>query len=114
MGVYAYTQAADFTILLFGYTFNNDPVQVIDLANNEAIPDEIISALTNSTVIKTAFNANFERTCLAQYLNIPMPPPQQWYCSQAHALTLGLPTSLEKVAKVLNLSTQKMQEGGRR
>jgi DNA polymerase len=52
-GVYAYTQAADFTILLFGYTFNNDPVQVIDLANNEAIPDEIISALTNSTVIKT-------------------------------------------------------------
>lgn len=109
-GVYAYTQAADFTILLFGYTFNNDPVQVIDLANNEAIPDEIISALTDPTIIKTAFNANFERTCLAQYLNIPM-PPQQWYCSQAHALTLGLPTSLEKVAKVLNLSTQKMQEG---
>ena len=109
-GVYAYTQAEDFTILLLGYAFNGEPVQVVDLANNEVIPDEILRALTDPAVIKAAFNANFERTCLAQYLDMPM-PPKQWCCSQAHALTLGLPASLEKVAKVLNLPSQKMQEG---
>lgn len=109
-GVYAYTQAEDFEILLFGYAFNNDPVEVIDLASGEQIPDEVTNAITDPAVIKTAFNANFERTCLAKYLNKPM-PPEEWRCSQAHALTLGLPLNLAGVAKCLGLADQKMSEG---
>lgn len=109
-GVYAYTQAKDFEVLLLAYAFDDGPVKVIDLASGERLPPELLKALTAPTVIKTAFNANFERTCLARYLNTPM-PPDQWRCSQAHALTLGLPASLEGVAKCLKLPQQKMQEG---
>jgi DNA polymerase len=109
-GVYAYTQAEDFEILLFGYAFNDDPVKVIDLASGEQIPDEVINALTDPSKIKTAFNANFERTCLAKHFNTPM-PPEEWRCSQAHALTLGLPLNLAGVAKCLGLADQKMSEG---
>ncbi len=109
-GVYAYTGAPDFEILLVAYAFDDAPVRVIDLARGEEFPDELQSALTSEGVTKTAFNANFERTCLARHLNAPM-PPEQWRCSQAHALTLGLPASLEGVARCLKLSQQKMQEG---
>jgi DNA polymerase len=109
-GVYAYTNSADFEILLLAYAFDDDPVEIIDLASGEQIPNEVLKALTDLNTIKTAFNANFERTCLARYLNTPM-PPEEWRCSQAHALTLGLPASLEGVAKCLKLSQKKMQEG---
>ena len=74
------------------------------------MPDEVVDALTDSKIIKTAFNAQFERTCLAKHLKTPM-PPEQWRCSMAHALTLGLPTSLAGVAKCLKLTNQKMKEG---
>jgi DNA polymerase len=83
---------------------------IIDLASGEQVPDEVREALTSPDVVKIAFNANFERTCLARHFNIPM-PPEQWHCSQAHALTLGLPASLEGVANCLKLPQQKMQEG---
>ena len=109
-GVYAYTESDDFEILLFGYAFDDEEVQLIDLASGDKIPEEVILAITDSAVIKTAFNANFERICLAKYLNEPM-PPEQWECSHAHSLTLGLPGSLENVAKCLNLETKKMEEG---
>ncbi|WP_069648963.1 DNA polymerase [Caloranaerobacter ferrireducens] len=109
-GVYKYTESPDFEILLFSYAFDDEEVTVIDLAQGEKVPDEVMMALTDSAIIKTAFNANFERTCLAKYFNIPM-PPNQWRCSAVHALTLGLPGSLEGVAKCLNLSQQKMKEG---
>ena len=109
-GVYAYTQAKDFEILLLAYAFDDEPVEVIDLASGEEIPDKAINALTNPNIIKSAFNANFERTCLAKHLNKPM-PQEQWRCSQAHSLTLGLPASLKEVARCLKLSQQKMDEG---
>lgn len=109
-GVYRYTESEDFEILLFGYAFDDEPARVIDLASGEELPDDIQTALTDPTVIKTAFNANFERTCLAKHLNKPM-PPEEWRCSAVHALTLGFPGSLEDVASCLNLSQQKMKEG---
>jgi DNA polymerase len=109
-GVYAYCDSEDFEILLFAYAFNDEEVQIIDLAQGEKIPENVINALTDSTVIKTAYNANFERTCLAKYLKKPM-PPKEWRCSQVHALTLGLPGSLDGVAKCLKLPEQKMKEG---
>jgi DNA polymerase len=109
-GVYAYTEAEDFEILLFAYCFDDEEIQIVDLASGEKLPDEVVDALTDSKIIKTAFNAQFERTCLAKHLKTPM-PPEQWRCSMAHALTLGLPTSLAGVAKCLKLTNQKMKEG---
>ncbi|NMB34832.1 MAG: hypothetical protein GX989_00940, partial [Firmicutes bacterium] len=109
-GVFRYTQAEDFEILLFGYAFDDNEVQVIDLARGEDIPKEIMEALTDPNILKHAFNAAFERTCLAKHFGTPM-PPEQWRCSQAHALTLGLPSSLKNVAEVLKLENQKMDEG---
>ena len=109
-GVYAYTAAEDFEVLLFAYAFDDEPVQIVDLASGESIPELVVAALTDSTVVKTAFNANFERTCLARHFGREM-PPEQWRCSQAHALTLGLPPHLDGVAKCLKLPDQKMKEG---
>ena len=109
-GVYAYTEAEDFEILLFAYAYDEEEVKLIDLASGEKLPQSIIEDLSSLEVIKTAFNASFERTCLAKYLNKPM-PPEQWRCSAVKALELGLPTSLEGVAKCLKLSEQKMVEG---
>ncbi|WP_195509888.1 DNA polymerase [Clostridium tyrobutyricum] len=109
-GVYAYTESEDFEILLFAYAYDDNPVEIIDLACGEKLPQAVIEDLINPNIIKTAFNANFERTCLSKYLNKPM-PPKEWRCSAVHALTLGLPTSLDKVAKCMNLEQQKMSEG---
>ncbi len=91
-GVYRYAEAGDFEILLFGYAFDDEPAQVIDLASGAKLPGEILSALSDPRVIKTVFNANFERTCLEKYLNLPI-PSAEWHCSMAHALYLGLPAS---------------------
>lgn len=109
-GVYAYCDSDDFEILLFGYAFDDDEVQVIDLACGEKIPEEVEKAITDPLVIKTAYNANFERTCLTKYFNKEM-PPDQWKCSSVHALMLGLPGNLGSVAKCLKLKEQKMKEG---
>ncbi len=109
-GVYAYAEAKDFDIVLFAYAFDDESVEIIDLASGQMLPQNIIDALLNPEIIKTAFNANFERTCLGKYLNKPM-PPEQWRCSAAHALALGLPGNLAGVAKCLNLPQQKMSEG---
>lgn len=109
-GVYAYCESADFEILLFAYAVDDEEVQIIDLASGEEIPTDILKAMSDSTVIKTAYNANFERTCLAKYFHQPM-PPEQWRCSSVHALMLGLPGYLDGVAKCLRLQEQKMKEG---
>lgn len=109
-GVFAYTEASDFEILLFAYCFDGEEIEIVDLASGEEIPEEVIEALIDPEITKTAFNAQFERTCLAKYLKMEM-LPNQWRCSMAHALTLGLPTSLAGVAKVLKLKEQKMKEG---
>ncbi len=109
-GVYAYSASPDFEILLFGYAFDDDPVKVIDLAGGEKLPAEVLKALNSPSIIKSAYNANFERTCLAAYLKRPM-PPEQWQCSSVHALTLGLPGHLDGVAKALKMKQQKDSTG---
>lgn len=113
-GVYRYCQSPDFEVLLFGYSADGDPVKVIDIANGEAIPDEIICALVDDKVIKWAFNAQFERICLSRYLGGAVGTymdPASWRCTMVWAATLGLPLSLEGVGAVLGLEKQKLKEG---
>ncbi|CAM4183136.1 DNA polymerase [Paenibacillus alkaliterrae] len=109
-GVYKYVDSPDFEILLFGYTFDDDPVHVVDLLDFETLPDNVYDALTDPAVTKTAFNANFERTCIAKWFHMPM-EPEQWRCTAVHALYLGLPNYLDGVAKVLGLEAQKDTAG---
>lgn len=113
-GVYRYVEAPDFEILLFGYSVDGGSVQIIDLACGEKIPGEVITALTDETVTKWAFNANFERICLSRFLGLPTGEyinPVSWRCSMVWAATMGLPLSLEGVGSVLNLDKQKLTEG---
>ncbi len=108
-GVYAYVNAPDFTILLFSYAFDDGDVKIIDFTAGEYIPEEVKEALTDKT-IKTAFNAAFERVCLNKYFGINM-TAEYWRCTMVQALELGLPGSLEEVAKVLKLEEQKDTRG---
>ena len=109
-GVYRYTQAKDFEVLLFGYSVDRAEPQVVDLASGETIPEEILTALSDPAVTKWAFNALFERTCLSRYLGVYL-SPVGWCCSMVWAATLGLPLSLEGVGAVLGLTKQKLAEG---
>lgn len=109
-GVYRYAEAPDFTILLFAYAFDDEEIQIVDLASGEELPPEILDSLTDMDVIKTAYNANFERTCIAAYLGLPM-PPEQWRCSAVAASELGLPQTLAGVAEALGLAEQKDARG---
>lgn len=109
-GVYKYTESEDFEILLFAYALADEDIKIIDLAQGEKLPKEVIEAISSTNVIKSAFNAQFERVCLSRYFSMEL-PIEQWRCSMVHSLTLGLPGSLENVAKCLNLKTQKMDEG---
>lgn len=109
-GVYAYTASPHFEILLFAYAFNDEEVKIIDLASGEKITQELIKALQDKKIIKTAFNAQFERTCISKYLNKKL-SPKSWQCTAVQAASLGLPLSLEGVSIVLNLSKKKMKEG---
>jgi len=110
VGVYSYTSAPDFEILLFAYAWGDGPVQLVDLASGEKLPMEIMAAITEESIIKTAFNAAFERTCLSVYLGRPL-APDSWRCTAVQSAMLGLPLHLAGVAKVLNLEQQKMNEG---
>ncbi|MEQ2629093.1 DNA polymerase [Peptoniphilus lacrimalis] len=109
-GVYKYAESEDFEILLFAYSINDGEVKVIDLASGEIIPEEILSALSDKSIEKWAFNANFERVCLSRFLGKRL-KPQGWYCTMIWSAYLGLPLSLEKVGEVLKLDKQKMNEG---
>ena len=109
-GVYAYTFAPDFEILLFAYAYDNDEVQTIDLASGEQLPSEVLLDIKDDSVIKTAFNAQFERTCLAAYIKKPL-NSVGWQCTAVQSAMLGLPLSLDGVAQVLGLEQQKMREG---
>ena len=112
-GVYAYTESPDFDILLISYIFDDwgeDDVRTIDCF--DADPDmmsEFIEALTDPQIVKTAFNANFERTCLAKWLNKPM-PPEEWRCTMVKALTLGLPGNLAGAGEALGLPAEKLKD----
>ena len=129
-GVYRYCESPNFEILLFGYSADSGPVQVVDLACGEKIPTDVLDALTDDTVTKWAFNASFERVCLSRYLRdlgISLDPfhdkhplsqemalflnPESWRCSMVWAATMGLPLSLEGVGAVLGLEKQKLTEG---
>ena len=113
-GVYKYAESDDFEILLFGYAVDGGEVKVVDLACGEKIPTDIISALTDNTVKKYVFNAQFERVCLSKFLGLPKGKyfnPNSWYCTMVWAATLGLPLSLEKVGEVLGLEKQKLVKG---
>lgn len=129
-GVYRYCESPNFEILLFGYSADSGPVQVVDLACGEKIPADVLDALTDDAVTKWAFNASFERVCLSRYLRdlgISLDPfhdkhplsqevarflnPESWRCSMVWAATMGLPLSLEGVGAVLGLEKQKLTEG---
>lgn len=113
-GLYRYVESPDFSILLFAYSIDGAEVQVVDLASGEKLPPKIIAALTDETVTKWAFNANFERVCLSRFLGLPTGEyinPASWKCSMVWAATMGLPLSLEGVGSVLNLDKQKLTEG---
>lgn len=109
-GVYKYAESPDFEILLFGYSVDGGAVHVIDLACGEKIPAEIVDALSDESVIKWAFNAQFERVCLSNYLETWL-SPDSWHCTMVWSATLGLPLSLEGVGAVLGLEKQKLTEG---
>ena len=110
-GVYRYVEAADFTILLFSYSVDGGPVQCVDFAQGEALPAEILDALRDPAVIKTAFNAAFERICISRYYGWPLMDPAQWRCTMVRAARMGLPLSLEQCGEVLRLEAGKMKEG---
>lgn len=127
-GAYKYTESENFEILLFGVSIDGGDVQVFDLACGDTIPDDILAALSDYTVTKWAFNANFERICLSNWLrkhhpahfkgySIPEDPaskyldPASWKCTMIWSAYMGLPLSLEGVGAVLKLQDQKMKEG---
>lgn len=109
-GVYKYCNHPDFEILLFSYAIDDCAVRTVDLASGEQLPAEILRALDDPAVVKWAYNASFERTCLSAYLGRRL-DPAGWRCSMVWAATLGLPLSLKDVGTVLNLDAQKMSEG---
>lgn len=127
-GVYKYVQHPDFDILLFGYAVDGGDVKVVDLAAGEGIPDEVLAALSDENITKWAFNSNFERICLSEWLRRNHPrhfysysvpgdtvgaylDPRGWKCSMIWSAYMGLPLSLAGVGVVLGLEEQKLKEG---
>ncbi|MCD8082850.1 MAG: DNA polymerase [Clostridiales bacterium] len=109
-GVYKYCESEDFEILLFAYAFDDEEVQIIDMACGEELPQEIIDAIESPDIIKAAWNAQFERTCLSRYLGHQL-FPDFWRCSMVHAASLSLPLSLKEAAKALKTGEQKDRAG---
>ena len=109
-GVYRYADSDDFELLLFGYAVDFGQVKVVDLTQGEKIPPQIIQALNDPTIIKSAFNAQFERVCLSHFVGRRL-KPAGWHCSRVWAATLGLPLSLRDVGTVLGLPRQKITAG---
>jgi len=112
-GVYAYTESPDFEILLIAFKFDDEPVvrqiDVTSVDRTDATRREFLTALLNPNVIKTAYNANFERTCLAKWIGLPM-APEQWHCTMVKALSLGLPGSLAAAGAALGLPEDKLKD----
>lgn len=109
-GVHRYAASEQFEILLFAYSLNDEPTQIIDLASGEKILDEIMEYLTDDSVIKTAYNAAFERNCINRFFGLSL-KPEGWRCTLVQASMLSLPLSLEGVGEALNLDKKKMSEG---
>lgn len=109
-GVYKYSSSPHFEILLIAYSVDDKETVCIDVANGEEPPKEFMEMLFDDTVTKTAFNANFERTCFSNYYQHSF-RPETWRCTAVQATMLALPLSLEGVGAVLGLDKQKMTEG---
>lgn len=109
-GVYRYVEAPDWAILLFAYAVDGGPVQCVDLASGESLPEDVRAALTDPAVVKTAYNAAFERVNLGRYLGVRL-DPAQWRCTMVRAARLGLPLPLGQCGEVLHLEDGKMKEG---
>ncbi|MCD7752139.1 MAG: DNA polymerase [Lachnospiraceae bacterium] len=109
-GVYAYSDSPNFEILLFAYAFDDEPTQIIDIACGEMLPERVLAALEDTTVIKAAFNAQFERTCISRYLGHRL-GPEGWQCTAVQSAMLALPLSLDSVGEVLNIQRKKLKEG---
>ena len=109
-GVHRYAASEQFEILLFAYSLNDEPTQIIDLASGEKIPDKIMEYLMDDSVIKTAYNAAFERNCINRFFGLSL-KPEGWRCTLVQASMLSLPLSLEGVGEALNLDKKKMSEG---
>lgn len=111
-GVYKYVEAPDFTILLFAYSVDGGPVVCVDFAQDEELPADVMAALTDPSVTKTAFNAAFERICISKWMGLSKPlPASQWKCTMVRAARMGLPLSLGQCGEVLKLADGKMKEG---
>ena len=115
-GVYHYTDSPNFDILLFAYSIDGGSVELIDLASGEELSEALIKVIMDDSILKSAFNSNFERICLAHYISRLLKKPiilnpVSWRCSMTQAALLGLPLSLESVGRVLGLGQQKMPEG---
>lgn len=109
-GVYAYADASDFEILLFAYAFDDESVKVVDLATGDKLPIDVMDALTDENIIKTAYNANFERCCISKFFGLVL-SPKEWQCTAVWAAELGLPQTLKGVSEVLGLEEQKDSKG---
>ncbi|MCR4889476.1 MAG: DNA polymerase [Ruminococcus sp.] len=123
-GVYRYAESKFFDLLLVSYSVDSGAVATIDIANGDTLPDEILSAFTDKSIIKKAFNVNFERVCLSVYLRRNYPDlagikdsvgsyidPESWQCDMIHSRYLGMMSSLDDMGKLLRLKEKKMSEG---
>lgn len=123
-GLYSYAESENFDVLLVSYSIDGDNVRTCDVINGTKLPDEVLNALVDETVIKKAFNVNFERICLSVYLRRNYPDlldfedkvgnylsPVSWHCDMIHSRYLGMPSSLEDVGALLRLKDRKMEEG---
>ena len=109
-GVYAYTDSPAFEILLFAYAFDDEDVSIVDVVQGESLPDRVMEALTDDSIVKTAFNAAFERTCIARHYNLTL-APSGWQCTAVQSAMLALPASLDGVGEVLDIQQKKLKEG---
>ena len=110
-GVYRYVEG-DFHILLFAYAFDDDEVQCVDLACGEQLPQEVVDAIHDKSIIKAAWNAQFERICLSKYFDTQL-SPDDWQCSMVWAASLSLPLKLKYAALALKTGEQKNDVGER-
>lgn len=104
-GVYVYSEHSEFEILLFAFAWDDGPVEIIDLAQGERLPENILNALTDTNILKTAFNAPFELTCISNYFGLCL-DPSQWSCTAVMSRWLGLPASLESVGEAISLKKE--------
>ena len=108
--VYGYAESSSFCILLLAYAFDNEPVKVIDLTSTARLPNRLLRALKDKTVLKVAHNAMFERVCLSKWLGVSL-TAAGWRCTRVYASYLGLPGTLSELGKALHISHQKLEQG---